>query len=646
MPVAHRRVGDEQPVLVGHPARHGLGPAALEDLARALRRALGPGRARGPQIVRRPRAALRLGVPVHGHLADVAQELRRPVLARLEIEELGRRVDEARRVLVRAEGRVAQQVLDEGDVGRHAPDAELAQRPVHARDGGLRRGCPGRDLLQKRVVVARDDGARVGRAAVEADAHARGAAIGRDAAVVGDEGVGRVLGGDPALDRVAVEVDVVLGRDARGLHQRAALGDQDLRAHDVDAGDLLGHGVLDLDAGVHLDEEELARLHVLQELDGAGVHVAHRLGDLAAEPADLLALSVGEVGGRRALHDLLVAPLHGAVALVEVVDVALRVAEDLHLDVARPLDDALEIAFARAERRLGLAPALEHLGLELVGAVHPTHPAPAAAPGGLEHQRVADGLGLGADRLHVLAQHARRGDHGNLGLDRDLPGRCLVPEAAHDLGRRPDEGDPGPGHRVDEVRPLGQEPVARMDHVGAAGLGDSHDLLDREVGGDGSEPLADAVGLVGLEAVEPELVLLGVDRDRAVAELVGGAHDADRDLAAVGDEDLPAGAVVGHGAPLRCGRSISRRRAWHRQCGVGGRAPPARTEGTLHTHNEGSAPETGCVAMRFIGRTARRRKGGKFPPVASGSCGARASRDTKGPGTEGERGLPRHDPRV
>ena len=560
MPVAHRRVGDEQPLLGRHPPRHGLRAAALQDLAGALGRAVGPRRAGDARLGRGAGAALGLGVAVHGDVGDVAQELRRPVLARLEVEELGRLVDEPRGVLVGAEGRVAQQVLDEGDVGRHAPDAELPQRPVHARDGGLGRGRPGRDLLQQRVVVARDDRARVGRAPVEADAHARRAPVGRDPAVVGHEAVGRVLGGDPALDRVAVELDVVLRGDPGRLHQRLPLGDQDLGAHDVDAGDLLGHGVLDLDAGVDLDEEELARVHVLQELDGPGVLVGHRLRDAPAEAADLLPLSVGEVGRGGALHDLLVAPLHGAVALVEVVDVALAVAEDLDLHVPRPLDDALQIALARAEGGLGLAPALADLGLELVRPLDPAHPAPAAAPGGLEHQGIADRLRLGADRLQVVAEHLRRGDHGDLGLHRHPPGGRLVAEAAHHPRRRADEGQPRRRHRVHQVGVLRQQPVARMDQVGARHPGHPHDLLDRQVGRHRPQPLADPVGLVRLEAVQPELVLLGVDGDRAISELVGGPHDSNRDLAAVGDEDLP----TGHHAPFaatagrrrRCSRSI------------------------------------------------------------------------------------------
>ena len=63
-----------------------------------------------------------------------------------------------------------------------------------------------------------------------------------------------------------------------------AVGDADLLEDEVDVGDHLGHRMLDLDAGVHLDEVELAVL--VEELDGADaeiVELAHRLGDDLAD---------------------------------------------------------------------------------------------------------------------------------------------------------------------------------------------------------------------------------------------------------------------------------------------------------------------------------------------------------------------------
>ena len=62
--------------------------------------------------------------------------------------------------------------------------------------------------------------------------------------------------------------------------QVAAGGDADLLEDEIDAGDHFGHRMLDLDAGVHFDEIELAVL--VEKLDGADaeiLHLAHRLGD-------------------------------------------------------------------------------------------------------------------------------------------------------------------------------------------------------------------------------------------------------------------------------------------------------------------------------------------------------------------------------
>ena len=79
----------------------------------------------------------------------------------------------------------------------------------------------------------------------------------------------RILGVDPALDRVAGERDVALLE-----RQPLPCRDPDLFLDDVDAGDEFGDRVLDLDAGVDFEEEEVA-LVVEQELERAGVGVLH-----------------------------------------------------------------------------------------------------------------------------------------------------------------------------------------------------------------------------------------------------------------------------------------------------------------------------------------------------------------------------------
>ena len=52
----------------------------------------------------------------------------------------------------------------------------------------------------------------------------------------------------------------------------------------------------------------------------------------------------------------------------------------------------------------------------------------------------------------------------------------------------------------------------------------------------GSPGTADEISLVRLEAVQGEAVFVGVNGDRADAQLVAGPKDADGDFTAVGDE--------------------------------------------------------------------------------------------------------------
>src|SRR5207253_7431954 len=119
-------------------------------------------------------------------------------------------------------------------------------------------------------------------------------------------------------------------------------GDAQLLLDEINAVDQLGHRMLDLKARVHLQEEELARVGRGDELDRAGARVATRAreGDGRLAHARPQRLRYDGRGGL--LDDLLVAALQRALALAEVHDVAVAVAEDLHFDVARALDPLLD----------------------------------------------------------------------------------------------------------------------------------------------------------------------------------------------------------------------------------------------------------------------------------------------------------------
>src|SRR5690606_9269267 len=105
--------------------------------------------------------------------------------------------------------------------------------------------------------------------------------------------------------------------------------DLDLAANDVDAGDHFGDGVLDLDARVDFDEVPVVGVGVDQELDCTGVVVAGRFGEADGGGGDLIAELGLEGDGGGDLDYLLMTALDGAIALVEVADVAVTVAEDL-----------------------------------------------------------------------------------------------------------------------------------------------------------------------------------------------------------------------------------------------------------------------------------------------------------------------------
>src|SRR5215467_650729 len=100
---------------------------------------------------------------------------------------------------------------------------------------------------------------------------------------------------------MAAELDILLP------HRQFLSGcDADLLLDDVDTRDHLGHRVLDLDAGVHLDEVELAVL--VEVLEGARSPIPDLAASLDAALANPRAHLRGDLRGGSFFHDLLVAP--------------------------------------------------------------------------------------------------------------------------------------------------------------------------------------------------------------------------------------------------------------------------------------------------------------------------------------------------
>ncbi len=284
--------------------------------------------------------------------------------------------------LERTLGRGERRVVHHRDVERqrrgHAVDLELAERapgpldrlpPVAAADDQLR---------EQRVEVLADLRALLD-ARVQAHARTRrGTPHGHDAGGR-EEAAARVLAVDAELEGVPAHLGVAVA-------ELLAVGDPEHLADQVDAGDLLGDRVLDLEPGVDLQERDRPVLPD-QELAGARADVAGLLEDRLRGAVQLLSLRLRQVRRRGFLDQLLVAPLERAVARRHDDDVAVPVRQALRLDVPRPVEVALDEALAAPERGDGLAHRrLVQLG-DLLQRPRDLQAAPAAAERRLDRDR-------------------------------------------------------------------------------------------------------------------------------------------------------------------------------------------------------------------------------------------------------------------
>jgi len=117
------------------------------------------------------------------------------------------------------------------------------------------------------------------------------------------------------------------------------------------------------------------------------------------------------------------------------------------------------------------------------------------------------------------------------------PCGLLRGEPLEHLGRRPDEGQLVRAYDLREPFVLRQKPVARMDGV-AAGHDRCRDHGGRRKIGPSGIGRADTDGLVGQLHREAFAVGLAVGDDGLDAKGARGSHDAQGDLAPVGDQDL------------------------------------------------------------------------------------------------------------
>ena len=129
------------------------------------------------------------------------------------------------------------------------PSTTVSSRASASRSSAASRSARVCDELRDHRVVARAHLVALGDARVDADGLRQREP--RDASGLREERP-RILGVEPRFDRVALRA---------GLEPREPLAvrDAELQLDEIEPGHRLGHGVLDLDPGVQLQEEDLAR---------------------------------------------------------------------------------------------------------------------------------------------------------------------------------------------------------------------------------------------------------------------------------------------------------------------------------------------------------------------------------------------------
>ena len=427
------------------------------------------------------------------------------------------------------DGREIENAQEQRNVGRDAADMELAQR---LRDIVQRAfvGAPAHDHLGEQGIITQ--AGRVAGIAIAVDAHMRSgrrriggqAARARDRRAVGQQ----LLQVHPGLDGETFN---------RRRHRQPDIGeartegDANLRLDEIDAGHLLGDGVLHLQARIGLDEPELVATH--QEFESAEAGIANLGGELHRDGEDALAQCRGERRRGRDLDELLVAALHRAVAFPEMADVAGAVADHLHLDMAGCGQQLLDIEIAIAEGLARFRTAAREGLVDLLQVLDGPHAAAAAAGNGLEHHGAM--RGGKAPRLLQRRRPAGSRHHRNGGALGQAPGADLVAEQRQRVAGRTDEDQACRRAACREIRVLTEETVARMDRGSARFTGSGQDRILVEIGG---RPLPrQRARLIDITRVQRCRVVGSVDADRAKAKLARRPGDADGDFASVGDQD-------------------------------------------------------------------------------------------------------------
>ena len=339
---------------------------------------------------------------------------------------------------------------------------------------------------------------------------------------------GRVFGIQSRLNGMAAR------RDRQGIQWRQFIRRQPQHPfHQINAGDLLGDAVLDLQAGVHFQEVEGIAGGIDDEFHRACRAVVNRLHQANRSLVQGLPHGIGQMWRRGFLDHLLVAALQRTVAFAESQHAAAPIAEYLHFNMPGLFDELFQKYSGVAEVA---APEALHRGkgcLQVGAVAAQAHADTATAGSAFQHHRITDvrrrRLGLG----NAVQQFAARQQRCRVALCQ-LTGGVFEAKAFHLRWRGADEGDAGLFAGQGKGSVFTEKAVAGMNGLGAAAACRVENALDVQIGFSG-EAFADPDGYIGVQYMAGPVVGAGVHRDRTDAHALQGADDPAGDGAAIGN---------------------------------------------------------------------------------------------------------------
>ena len=261
------------------------------------------------------------------------EQLGAAVPAFREVEQLRRFIKEIRGIGTIRKTRMLQQVLEESNIGLHAADTEFLQAPQHLGSRNCMVQAPGGSLNQQGIVIRGNDRTGESVARVQPDAHAAAAAVGNKLAGIRHKVVYRVFRGNTALDRLAPDPNLFLGRNIYfRTVQTVPFRNLNLGLDNINTRNRFRNGMFHLDTGVYFNKVEFV-ISGDQKFYRARADVADILHQLHSRIADPLPQFRLYKGGRRHFHNFLMAALYGAVTLIQMYDLALFVAQNLNFDM-------------------------------------------------------------------------------------------------------------------------------------------------------------------------------------------------------------------------------------------------------------------------------------------------------------------------